>query len=455
MIAHLRARHGNLIPALAWASALPVLMLSTAFLFPALLPDLIGALLAAGALMLAYRHLTFAWVVWLILTGFSLEMTLNDLIGPEAFAITIATVKGTEIGLAGLMIIRFGIVRDTFNPAWGFAAIAAMGAIAGIHPDLTVTDTVRSLIGSVTPFLVFFCRKPAGWSQTIQRAVMFAPGVSVVVGLIMDLAGVRPLFIDSGGARLEALGHPAFLAGVCLPAIYAGLLHWLRTGSRRAALLMGVNLVLLFLTGARAPTAYAAIVILICLICTPEAAIPRANRLIIAAAGIITVPVLLILGESFSSLRLFALLAGEAGGDLSGRQLLWPAFEAASAQAPWFGWGLGAGNFVIPHQSHVAQLLKTWAAHNEYLRMQVEGGYIGRTLLILLFVAWVTSHTRRLPPMERMVMRVIFLAHAAHAMTDNVLISTPACVFFAFAAAVFGQPRESADNRLREASDVA
>jgi hypothetical protein len=31
----------------------------------------------------------------------------------------------------------------------------------------------------------------------------------------------------------------------------------------------------------------------------------------------------------------------------------------------------------------------------------------------------------------------VFLAFAAHAITDNVLISTPACVLFTFAAAVF------------------
>ncbi len=34
-------------------------------------------------------------------------------------------------------------------------------------------------------------------------------------------------------------------------------------------------------------------------------------------------------------------------------------------------------------------------------------------------------------------MRLVFVAFAAHASTDNVLISTTACVFFAFATAVF------------------
>jgi O-antigen ligase len=447
MTAQFRRRHEDVVRALVWVPGVPVLMVAIAWLFPSMLPDLVGALLAASALVLAYRHLTLAWVAWLIATGMSLEMTLNDLIGPEAFQITIAAVKGTEIGLSGLLLLRFGMARDVFNPAWGFAAMATTGVVAGVHPDMSAADMVRSLIGSVTPFLLFFCRKPPGWGQTILRAVACVPVISVVLGSILDLAGIRPLFVDSGGIRLEALGHPAFLAGVCLPSIYAGLLHWLRTASPRSALLMGANLMILFLTGARAPIAYCALVIAISLAFAPEAAVPRAHRLVIITAGFACVPILLFLGEAYGSLRLFSLLAGDSGSDLSGRQLLWPAFEAASAQAPWFGWGLGAGNFILPHEGQVAQMLKTWAAHNEYLRIQVEGGYIGRSLLIFLFVAWVTTHTRRLPPMERMVMRVIFLAHALHAMTDNVLISTPACVFFAFVAAVFGQVPQTADSR--------
>ena len=42
-------------------------------------------------------------------------------------------------------------------------------------------------------------------------------------------------------------------------------------------------------------------------------------------------------------------------------------------------------------------------------------------------------------------MRLAFLAYAGHASTDNVLISTPACVMFAFATAVFarGNPQAS------------
>jgi len=363
-------------------------------------------------------------------------------------------VKGGEIALVGLMVIRFGLASDRFNPAWAFLAMAATGIFAGIHPGLSMAEMLRSLVGSTTTLVVFFCIKPPGWGKAVRQAVTFAPALSVVLGGLLDLAGLRPVFVDSGGVRLAGLGHPAFLAGICLPAVYAGLLPWLRTGSRRAAAMMGVNLVILFLTGARAPAAYAALVIGGSLILAPDSAMPRARRLVLVAAGLVAVPMLLVFGEALGSLRMFEVISGGAG-HLSGRDMLWPAFEAMAAQAPWLGWGLGSGNLVIPQNGQIAQLLRTWAAHNEYLRVLVEGGYIGRSLLILLFVLWVTSHTRRLPRMDRLVMRLVFLAYAAHAFTDNVLISSPACVFFAFVAAVFVEAEEAARNRLRETPHVA
>jgi len=427
------------------------MLAAAAWLTPALLPILIGMLLAAGVLLLAYRHLTGFWVAWLLVTGLSLEMAMADLAGQPSFQPTIAAIKGFEIGLAALTAVRFGVAFDRFNPAWGFAGIVAMGAAAGVHPGLETADLLRSLLGSVTPFLPFFCVRPREWGPAILKAVTWAPLLSVVLGTVLDLAGLRPVLVDSGGVRLAGLGHPAFLAGVCLPAIYAGLLRWLKTGSRRAAALLGVNLAILVLTGARAPAAYAAIVIGGSLILVPGSAVPRAHRLALVAAGLAAIPVLLVLGETYSSLRLFEILEGDAG-HLSGRDLLWPAFEAAAAQSPWFGWGLGSGNLVIPDGGEIAQLLRTRAAHNEYLRIQVEGGQVGRGLLIVLFVLWVAAHTRGLPRLEQTVMRLVFLTYAAHAATDNVLISTPACVFFAFVAAVFG---EAPGARLRERLDVA
>jgi O-antigen ligase len=203
-----------------------------------------------------------------------------------------------------------------------------------------------------------------------------------------------------------------------------------------------MNFLILVLTGARAPLFYAVAVTGSTLAFVGSPAVPGRWRALMLLAGAAMVPPLILLAVSgdLSSVRVFALLASDAA-NLSGRDYLWPMFEAVTDGSPWVGWGVGAGNVVIPSDSPVARLLHTWAAHNEYLRIEVEGGQLGRALLIGMCATWVWLRSRPLAAAERRIMRLVFLALAAHGVTDNVLISTPACVLLAFAAAVFaGRP---------------
>ena len=73
---------------------------------------------------------------------------------------------------------------------------------------------------------------------------------------------------------------------------------------------------------------------------------PRRRALLLLAAAT-AAPVLLAGAGTRSGLRVSNLLLGDAG-DLSGRDELWPYFEQAAAGSPWLGWGLGAGNVVVP-----------------------------------------------------------------------------------------------------------
>jgi hypothetical protein len=54
-------------------------------------------------------------------------------------------------------------------------------------------------------------------------------------------------------------------------------------------------------------------------------------------------------------------------------------------------------------------------------------------------------------------MRLVFIAFAAHAVTDNVLISTPASVLFSFVAAVFAgeAPAVAARTKCSRLPDAA
>lgn len=412
--------------------------LGCGLLFPSFFWLALIASVAAGIAFLALRHPTGFSVAWLLIAGMSLEMTLRDLVGDTLYQSTIAAVKSAEIMLACLCALRFGACLDLVNPVWAYVAMLATGMAHGLYPGLTSTDSMRSLIGSAAPFAFCFCRLPSSWPEAIINVTKWCPIVAVAAGLPLALADIRPLFVDGGGARLAGLGHPAFLAGVCLPAIYACLIQLYRHGRGADLCLLIANFVILVLTGARAPLAYAVVVVGLSLVSIRSTVFRPGTRLLLVLGAGCMLPMVALFAGNLSDIRLFNVVANQAD-NLSGRELLWPAFQAAADQSPWFGWGIGAGNVIIPPDSRIAQTLHTWAAHNEYLRIQVEGGQLGLALLVTLFAAWVILRTRRLPVADRRIMRLVFLAFACHAVTDNVLISTPAGVLFTFATAVFAR----------------
>lgn len=420
------------------ATALLAANLACGLLAPPLFAMVLAAAVAGGVGFLAFRFPTPFCAVWLLVAGMSLEMTTADLAGDETYQPMIATIKGVEIGLGVLCIFRFGPRPDLLCPAWAFLVMLAGGLVHGLYPGLTLAESLRSTIGSITPFVFCFSRVPRPWAEAIIRATKWCPVVALAACLPLAAAGIRPFFVESGGARLGGLGHPAFLANVCLPAIYACLIQLYREGRRGDLLLLVVNGLILMLTGARAPLFYAVAVTAVSLLSIRSAVFAARHRLALILSVLAVLPVLALLAGSLGEIRLFNVIVNETT-NLSGRGLLWPNFEEAAARSPWFGWGVGAGNVVVSHDSEIVQEMHTWAAHNEYLRINVEGGLLGRTLLVALFAAWAVVHTRGLRQSDRRIMRLAFLAYAGLALTDNVLISTPACVMFTFVAATFAR----------------
>ena len=60
-----------------------------------------------------------------------------------------------------------------------------------------------------------------------------------------------------------------------------------------------------------------------------------------------------------------------------------------------------------------------------------------------------------LEPTDKWLLRLVLVALAVHAVTDNVLISSPACVFFAFLAAALAQGEGTLRFALPDARRVA
>ncbi|MDA8251806.1 MAG: O-antigen ligase family protein [Rhodospirillales bacterium] len=394
-----------------------------------------GTLLCVAVPVIAFPVITSA--AWLLVAGTSPEMWLGDLIGSDS-TIT-AVVKVIGLALLFVCMLRYGGRLDRFNPSFAYMSMFVIGLMHGLWPTLTLMGSVRSLIGSAAPFAFSFSRLSRRWCNAIITATIWNPPVIIAFGALLAAAHLRPLFTGLGGAmRLQGSTHPAFLGGFAATAIYAALVELYRDGRTRNLWGIIVNYVILVLSGARAPLAAALLVTAAAFFTLPSGPFPARRRLPLVLLGMLVMPVLAAIATGSNSIRLLNVLSQNAE-NLSGRNLIWPLFERAWNASPVFGWGIGAGKAVVDPDSLLAKLLGTTAAHNEYLRMGVDGGYFGLGLLILMIALWAWWWTRRAPRTDRFIMRAVFIAFAIHSFTDNTLIAATASVMFTWVSAVFAR----------------
>lgn len=424
----------------------------------------IGLLFCIGVLVIRFPVAVSA--AWLLVAATSPEMWLGDLMPGDENAIT-AVVKVIGLALVAVCIVRYGPRLDAVNPAFAFLVMFVTGFAHGLWPTLTPMDSARSLIGSAAPFAFSFSRLSRRWCQAIITATIWASPVIIAFGVLLAAAGLRPLFTDMDGVvRLEGSTHPAFLGGFAMTGVYAALVELYRDGRNKHLAMIVVNFVILIGSGARAPLACALVVTAAAFFMLRSSQFPARRRIPLVLAGALLLPVGIAMASGSSAIRLLNVLSSEAG-DLSGRDLIWPRFEAAWDASPIIGWGIGAGKNVVDPDSLLAHLLGTTAAHNEYLRMGVDGGYFGLGLLILTMAVWAFRWTRNARSTDRFILRAVFICFAFHSFTDNTLIAATASVLFAWVSAVFARgelEREeaaplrrasTARDRRRDAAQVA
>ena len=418
--------------------------LAIALLWPEQIWLFFAAALGAVLLLLGLAFPVPACMAWLLAVGLTPDMWLGEFLGTGMAAAIVAALKLAGLMLVALTLLRYGPAGDLFNPGFAFAAMFAAGLLHGLHPNLDQGESFRTFLGSAAPFAFGFVRLPPKWSRGIILTVMCMPLASVLLGAGLAGLGLRPLLVEGAGLRLQGAGHPAFLGGFALTASCAALTELLRTGATRYLLWLTLNLTILALSGARAPLAIGIAIIGLALLLVPAPNLSWPRRITLLLGGAVlavilaTAAGLLATTGLLTSIRIFNLLATDAD-NLSGRDEIWPIFQAAWDASPWWGWGVGAGKVLVGLDTPLARMLGTTAAHNEYLRIGVEGGYIGLGLLVVCFVLWSARHLRVLCGPDRWVMLLVMIGFAVHSSTDNTLIATTSSVLFAWIAAVFAR----------------
>jgi O-antigen ligase len=372
--------------------------------------------------------------LWILALATSPDAWANTITGgPETIT---AAMKGYGLVLVAAIGLRHGWRFDRCNPSFAFTIMFCAGLMHGLYPGLTVTDSLRSLIGSASPFLFSFVNLPLPLIKSIKRTLVFAPLCAIGFGALLSLAGLDSMYgTEQGALRLGSSGEAPYLAGFALIAIYAGWLAFLQHPSRQDKIMLAVNFLLLLLTGARAPLLLAGLVTILVLI---------AQRRVLALAGLGALAALgALCSQALTFLRVFNLIHLGEASDLSNRTLVWPYFLSAWAASPLFGQGVGAGKVIMPLSTPLAGLIGTNAAHDEFLRIGAEGGIFGLLLLIILIILWLRRGTAPLPRPEKYFVRLVFLAFAVHSATDNTFIATTSSVFFLWCSAVFMPPRQT------------
>ncbi len=359
---------------------------------------------------------------------------------PIATNQAIALTKIAGIGAAGLSALRYGISRQFNGPLLGFLAAGALAAAFGrTLPEVTLGETIRSLIGSLAPFAFISARYDRRFYSAFILAVLAGPLASVVLSIILEPVGIGNGPIGFG--RLDGMLHPANLAGLSTVAITAATLELVR-GDRRMILWLGINAIILVGSGARVPLLLVALFGLGILLLARTAHFRFGHKLRLTAMAL---PLVLVVAAIFGPqiiARSFTTWTGQSGFQFSGRDIIWELFIDVIALSPWFGYGIAAGRFAVSMEE--VALLGSNAAHNEYLRLAVDVGVIGVVLIFLGFLVWIARETRRMPPGEATVVRGAALVLALHSVTDNTLIALTMMVRVFWFALVFDRARTEA-----------
>jgi O-antigen ligase len=201
---------------------------------------------------------------------------------------------------------------------------------------------------------------------------------------------------------------------------------------------MPLNALILALTltrGASVALAFAAIVPVLRFALAPMPVWPgRAIArlgLVLALAAVVAVALVPRFEERNAGGRYYAGV-GTFQDPTSGRKDAWKEIYAIAEQSPLFGHGLGAGPITkIAEKGFLAQ-------HNEYLRLFLEGGYVGGGLVLLAIVLVVGMCIARAPPFIRLDLAGVAFAWAGLSYYDNTLTSinltVPLCLVLGIVA---------------------
>jgi teichuronic acid biosynthesis protein TuaE len=348
------------------------------------------------------------------------------------------------LGALGIALVRGVRPRFLIVPA----AYLAMAVLSELHGHLAPGLTLTQMLSSFVTLTVGWTALAIKWDfrQDVHYLKVLAclPVICLALGLVLQTAGLHP-FLDHGSGfdsttRLQGASGPAQLALTSFIACVTASVCYRLTRWSLAPVLVVANAAILALTVSRG----AAIALGIAMLWPAirfafggdkDQLRPRPRWLRVTIVGIAVAAVFGLVAPQ--------LLHRQSNGDYiagqgviydptSGRSQAWQEFYVIAKQSPLFGHGLGAGPITkVQEKGFLAQ-------HNEYLRLFLEGGYVGGGLVLLAIVIVIGTCIRLAPRQIRLDLLGLAIGFAILSYTDNTLTSVnlqvPFCMVFGIAA---------------------
>jgi O-antigen ligase len=243
---------------------------------------------------------------------------------------------------------------------------------------------------------------------------------------LLQGAGQHELVVSNPTPRLYGAMIAPYLGGAALGGCAAALLLARTHAGRALPCLAAANALILCATvsrGSLIALVIAASPLAVRFLATSVG--PRLQPLRVLVAGIALVAVVLAASPLFGARNAevgWVNGVGEVSDPTSGRSAAWAQFYAAAEENLAFGRGLGAGPVIrVEQQGFLAQ-------HNEYLRLLVEGGFVGGGLVLAAIIATLALCIRRAPRTVRPDLVALALAFAFLSFVDNSLSVTQMAV---------------------------
>lgn len=329
-------------------------------------------------------------------------------------------------------------------PIFALLIMMAMSlTVSSTYPGLDFTQMLKSFISLSLPFLLLNYAFMRGEETFWLRIITILPVVSVILGLIaQSMALVNPvgkpvMVIDTeytGAFRLRGVNFAAFMGFFGFAAVVAATYMSVLRGQRRYFFGLLIALACTILSGTRMPSAMAIMVVVLSILFVSRGTMRPSAKIGMGLMGGAVLAGILIFYWPNIMARTFN-ASNEPDLNTSGRTEVWEAMQGAIDVNPLFGRGIGAGAILLVEKEASGELA-TAAAHNEYLRLLSDAGWVGLILFCASIFVYVSGNSKLIGRDGLIFISLVFVAYAIYSYTDNTISAPPAIVLMAAIAAI-------------------